>query len=323
MALRRLMMSTLPAVLGMYMPFCTASVRLTPIPADAPPATLWEQPAGNGERDLFYGPWGREHAPSPNDIYTLVQVKHSGINPGLTVRDSEGREWSVKQPFSESDDEGPTEVVLSRVLSAVGYHQPPVYYLRWFRLRDDWGVHTEHGGRFRLKMRDLKDRGEWSWQQNPFVGTQPYQGLLVILLAFNSSDLKNSNNTLYEYRSPQRREFRYVVRDIGTALGSTGRFAPIKSDPAAFERHGFIRRVRGGFVEFAYDGWHQELFRNRVTTGDVRWASDLLATLDNAEWRDAFRAGGFSDDATARFITVLARRIEAGRQLSEDAAVVP
>ena len=119
MALRRLMMSTLPAVLGMYMPFCTASVRLTPIPADAPPATLWEQPAGNGERDLFYGPWGREHAPSPNDIYTLVQVKHSGINPGLTVRDSEGREWSVKQPFSESDDEGPTEVVLSRVLSAV------------------------------------------------------------------------------------------------------------------------------------------------------------------------------------------------------------
>src|SRR5678809_993978 len=83
--------------------------------------------------------------------------------------------------------------------SALGYHQPPVYYLPSFTMRDKSGVHTERGGRFRLAMPSLVDQGEWSWQQNPFVGQRAYQGLLVILLMFNSSDLKNSNNTLYEY----------------------------------------------------------------------------------------------------------------------------
>ena len=98
---------------------------------------------------------------------------NSGINPGMTVRDPLGREWSVKQAGAETPDEGPVEVALSRILSTVGYHQPPVYYLPSFTLEDDWGTHVEPGGRFRLKLKTLKDRGEWSWQQNPFVGTRP------------------------------------------------------------------------------------------------------------------------------------------------------
>jgi hypothetical protein len=45
----------------------------------------------------------------------------------LTVRDPQGREWHVKQPpHTEQSAEGPVEIVLSRVLSAVGCHQPPV-----------------------------------------------------------------------------------------------------------------------------------------------------------------------------------------------------
>lgn len=35
-------------------------------------------------------------------------------DPGMTVIDAEGREWTVKQPYpSRLDDEGPVEVVLS------------------------------------------------------------------------------------------------------------------------------------------------------------------------------------------------------------------
>jgi hypothetical protein len=324
MSLQRFIVSAAPALLGMYLPFCTADIRLTTLPPDRPQATLWQQPIDLEERDLLYGPWGRDNAPDPADTYTLVEVKHTGINPGLTVRDSEGRQWSVKQPFGEGDDEGPSEVVLSRVLSAVGYHQPPVYYLRSFTLRDNWGTHRETGGRFRLKTTTLKDRGEWSWQQNPFVGTTPSQGLLVVLLMFNSSDLKNSNNTVYEYRPDgDRRELWYVVRDIGTALGSTGRVTPVKSDPEAFERHGFIAGVRGGLVQFVYRGWHQELVRNRITTADVRWASDLLGGLSDRQWRDAFRAGGYSDPIAQRFIGELETRIAAGQLMAKDAALTP
>ena len=97
----------------------------------------------------------------------------------------------------------------------VGYHQPPVYYLPRFSLKDDWGTHAEVGGRFRLKDETLKDTGVWSWQENPFIGTRPYQGLLVLLMMFNSTDLKNSNNTLYERRDGDLVEQWYVVRDIG------------------------------------------------------------------------------------------------------------
>src|SRR5687768_10330408 len=57
-----------------------------------PGMSLWKAPADLATRDLFYGPWGREHAPDPDATYTLVELKHSGVNPGMTVRDPQGRE---------------------------------------------------------------------------------------------------------------------------------------------------------------------------------------------------------------------------------------
>jgi len=97
----------------------------------------------------------------------------------VTVRDPQGREWHVKQPpHYDQRAEGPIEVTLSRVLSAVGYYQPPVYFLPRLSITDAKGTHVEPGGRFRLTDKSIKNTGDWSWQQNPFVGTRPYQGLL-------------------------------------------------------------------------------------------------------------------------------------------------
>jgi hypothetical protein len=308
-----------PAVLAVYLPFCTPAVRPTMLPWDAPLRALWQRPADLAERDLFNGPWGAKRAPRAYDTFTLVERKHTGINPGMTVRDSLGRKWSVKQaPATGESAEGPVEVVLSRVLSALGYHQPPVYYVPSFILRDDWGTHTEHGGRFRLHEKTLKDLGEWSWQQNPFVGMKPHEGLLVILLMFNSSDLKNSNNTLYEHRVGDAVERWYVVRDLGTALGSTGRIAPTRGDPEIFERSRFLLDVRNGFVAFDYRGWHQELVRDRITPEDVGWASAQLSQLTDRQWDDAFRAGGYPRDVAGRFIAALHARIEKGREIGGD-----
>lgn len=230
-----------------YLPFCAAEVKPVSDSGLAPPPSLWEQPVNLSERDMIYGPWGAERAPDPLAKYTLVQYKRSGVNPGMTVRDPLGREWSVKQaPPEGGASEGQIEVVVSRVLSALGYHQPPIYYLRSFTLVDDWGEHLEGGGRFRLKEKGLKERSEWSWQQNPFVGTKPYQGLLVTLLLFNSTDLKNANNSVYEYRCAGRIERWYVVRDLGSALGDTGRFAPAEATQMRLRVTGSSRvRVAG------------------------------------------------------------------------------
>jgi hypothetical protein len=281
---------------------------------------LWEAPADLASRDLFNGPWGAALAPDPEATYLFVEPKKGGINPGMTVRDPQGRTWKVKQPPTTGRGaEGPIEVVLSRVLSALGYHQPPVYYLPSFTVKEPSGQRRVPGGRFRLVLPSLRDRGEWNWTENPYVGTRPYQGLLVILLMFNSSDLKSDNNTLYEFRSEgsDRAERWYVVRDLGTALGSTAKLTPIRGNPDVFERLGFIKGIKHGFVEFIYDGRHQHLVDGRITSADVRWASALMSGLTREQWRDAFRAGGYTPAVSERFINRLLEKLREGLEFGD------
>ena len=157
---------------------CAGAKRPTVQAAPPPPGvSLWVEPADLPQRDFFHGPWGPEHAPDPTGTFTLVERKHTGVNLGMTVRDAQGREWSVKQPYPGGlDSEAPVEVALSRLLSGIGYHQPPVYFLPAFRLKDDWGTRTEVGGRFRLKDLTLKDLGPGtgatirSWAASPTRG---------------------------------------------------------------------------------------------------------------------------------------------------------
>jgi hypothetical protein len=203
------------------------------------------------------------------------------------------------------------------VLSAVGYHQPPVYFLPRLSIADRKGTHVEPGGRLRLTEKSIKHLGEWSWQQNPFVGTRPYQGLLVILMMFNSSDIKNENNALYQLKREGDGVTQwYVVRDLGTALGETGRLAPLRGDPDIFDREPFITGVKDGFVQFNYRGWHQELFKH-ISPDDVAWASEWLGRLSDQQWSDAFRAGGFESAVADRFIGRLHQKIAEGRGLGE------
>lgn len=304
-----------PLIVALYHPFCTPSVRPTMPPSDMRMTELWERPDDIASRDLYYGPWGRERAPDPNATYMFVKRKEQGTNPGVTVRDPLGREWHVKQPpHNDQGAEGPIEVTLSRVLTAVGYHQPPVYFLPTVTIRDAKGTHVEPGGRFRLTEPSLHHAGEWSWQQNPFVGTQPYQGLLVMLMMFDSSDLKNENNALYDMKRHGETERWFVVRDLGTALGETGRLAPQRGDPDIFEREPFVTDVKGDLVQFNYHGWHQELFK-RISPEDVAWASGWLGKLSDQQWSDAFRAGGFEPRVADRFIGRLHQKIAEGRDV--------
>lgn len=293
-------------------------VQNTPKP---PGVSLWQEPTDLASRDLFNGPWGVEYAPDPNDVYDLVELKHSGVNLGMTVKDSKGREWSVKQPFPGNlDSEAPVEVVVSRLLSAIGYHQPPVYHLSAFTLKDDLGRRTAVGGRFRPKLDTLKEVDSWDWANNPFVGTKEYQGLIVLLVMFNSTDLKNSNNSLYEHRNGDLVEQWYVTRDVGSALGDTQQIAPRKNHAPSFERMPFVLGVQNGFVQFAYNGWYKNLIRERITPEDVAWACELLGRLSDQQMRDAFRAAHYEPDVAGRFIARIREKIQQGRSLSLAAA---
>jgi len=230
----------------------------------------------------------------------------------MTVLDPQGRRWHVKQGREASP-----ETLMSHVLSALGYHQPPVYYLPHFKLAQDTRVSEVEGGRFRLSPPSLRNLGPWKWEENPLAGTRPYKALLVILVMFNSADLKNSNNSLYEWTPPDGTPQRwYVVRDIGTSLGATGRFDPTPNNPEVFERHPFVVGVKNGYVEFDYHAVHGDLMRHRITPDDVLWASRLVGRLTESQWNDAFRGAGYPPTVAERFIRRLQQKIREGAALT-------
>lgn len=314
MTLPRLVLGTLSAIVAIQVATWTA-VRPSAAGKATPMTAFWQAPGDLGARDLFTGPWGAANAPDPKATYRFVHLKKAGANPGVVVTDPAGRTWSVKQAAPEWD-EGPVEVVLSRVLSAVGYRQPPVYYLPSFNVTDPSGSRVEGGGRFRLEHESLKEQGNWSWRMNPFVGTRPYQGLLVILLMFASPDFKNSNNMLYDVTREGSTEQWYVVRDLGGALGEFGIVRPKRNDPILFEQQGFITGFAKGFVEFDHPIKQRALVEGRITPSEVAWAGNLLAGLSERQWQDAFRAGGYNPDVAARFIRKIRLNIAAAQQIS-------
>ena len=127
-----------PVLIAIYVPTCAPPIKPTVPPANVNMAELWQEPKDLASRNLFDGAWGAEKAPDPNVVYHYVKRKQEGTNPGITVADPKNHEWHVKQPPTNNQGaEGPIEVALSRILWAVGYHQPPEYFLEKFTLADD------------------------------------------------------------------------------------------------------------------------------------------------------------------------------------------
>jgi hypothetical protein len=280
---------------------CAPAVRAT-ITGPLEPrqvAEFWED-VDPRSRDLFYGVAGRTVQPDPKAVYTVKATDTTGFSISYDVEDESGVEWSVK-----IGDEAQSEVTASRIVWAMGYQQPPNAYLARWHWREGDARRLENGGRFRPKLPTLTNAGIWSWHENPFVGTQAYRGLLVLMMILNSTDLKDDNNAVYERRSGGRVVGRwYAVKDLGATLGTTGRIDPKRNDIDAFEPHGFISGVSR----------RQELLR-MITPADVAWMCNRLARLTRAQWADAFRAGGYDEAVAARFIRRIQQKIAEGQAL--------
>jgi len=287
---------------------CGGAITIQP-PAQPPTPDaikqLWVDP-GREPRDLFWGIGGQKYAPKPDAVYPLKERDAVGFSTKYVVKDAEGIEWNAKV-----GPEAQTEVVLSRILWGLGFHQQPIYYLPSWTMEENGIKSTISEARFRPKMKEFERLDEyWWWQQNPFVGTRELSGLLVVLLMFNSTDLKNDNNSLYMFDQPVEGATRwFVVRDLGAALGETGKLYPKRNCLECFERHGFITAVNGDRIEFDYVGRHQELI-SMIRPADVRWAGERMKRLTDKQWHDAFRAANYSDADAQRFINRLKEKID-------------
>ena len=294
---------------------CSAFAREPRERAQAPINQLVDANPDIASRDLFYGVGGRANVPRTDIPYHFLDRDESGVSTNLEIEDASGRRWDAKL-----GKEAQTEVAASRLLWAIGFHQPSVYYVREWRIANGPEAGVQPQARFRLERKDWKKGPGWDWEDNPFVGTPELRGLVVMMAMLNSWDLKTSNNKIYETRgaSPARR---YIVKDLGDSFGRSVRiFTGTQDDLAGFERERFIRRVDGDRVELYY----HPLMLNRhvdddLTVADVLWTCRRLARLSDRQWRDAFRAAGYSDEVGAAFTARLKSKVREGLALGDGA----
>ena len=304
---------------------CGSQGTLTRIESPGAPVTvsaLWMNPDNLATRDLYGGVGSERSAPRAT---SFEYVQGESLNSwGYDVKEADGRLWSVKL-----GPEVHAEVAVSRMLWAIGYHQPPVYVV------DKWTLTGRHAGpqpagRFRLETEGQKVVDVWSWYENPFVGTREFAGLIVANVLFNNWDLKTQNNKVYELTQPMRGQARvYVVRDVGASLGLTRRptnpaWLWDKGSPQGtkgriedFESQDFILGVEGDHVVFDTKSGHTTLLES-VTVEDVRWTCQLFNRLSREQMLDAFRAAHYERPIAERYVQKIRAKLAQGLALKTD-----
>src|SRR5207248_4378732 len=90
------------------------------------------------------------------------------------------------------------------------------------------------------KSEDSKD---WSWYENPFVGTREFNGLRVMMALINGWDLKQINN--------ESMDGHYEVADLGASFGRTGNsFTRSKGVMKDYVETKFIEKTTPTYVDF-------------------------------------------------------------------------
>jgi hypothetical protein len=284
-------------------------------------AELWESPPDIDRRDLFLGPAGVELQPSEGSTFEFIAVDSGGASLGYDVRDARGVTWSVKVGV-----EAQPEVAVSRILWAIGFHQPPSFFLTNWSFTGAPATVQPSPARFRPEIADAKVVGDWSWYTNPFIGTRPFGGLIAANLILTSWDWKTSNNKIYTLAQPRNDVRRwYVVRDLGASLGRftypralewtrmRGFGQGTKNDLDGFEQQPFLVTGDNG-PEIDYRGIYRDLVKS-VTPADIRWTCELMSRLTERQWQDAFRAAGYTPEQTTRYVRKIKEKIAQGLAL--------
>lgn len=246
---------------------------------------MWEQ-VNIGERDLFWGPGGQEMQPVVAKS-ELIRRETSGNNLKYRIKDGAGREWIAKIA-----DESQPETAAVRLLWAIGYKTEINYLVPKLEIAKTGNYKN---ARFEARPEKIKRLDRWSWNDNPFVGTNEFEGLKIMMAMFNNWDLKDENNVILRDGD----EHHFVVSDLGASFGklakeSTSRSGRSVNKPEHFYQSNFIKQVRGGIIEFDYRGKADYLIKG-IKVEHGRWLADLLLQLSDKQIEDAFRAANYKE----------------------------
>jgi len=272
---------------------------------------LWANPTDLPQRNLLWGAGRPDNAPSTRTMYTMLKKDDTGYSRGYEVSGSDSDKWKIKLGM-----EAQPEVVVSRILWALGYYQPETYYVTGWQLAGQWALEGEPA-RFRFES-DHKSDGEWDWRDNPFAGSTPLHGLIVINFLLNNWDLKKTQNRIYVLHDTKAEPMRrYVVQDLGASLGKPRTYPlPIgsRNDIDGFEQVDLVKKTDGAKVTLDYRGQHREIFRD-ISIADVVWACELMSRLSDAQLDDAFEAGGYPPALRERYIRKIRAKLQEGLDL--------
>lgn len=254
---------------------------------------LWSPPNDITTRDLFNGPGGVEQAPNLQRV-TFIKEEEPGYSTKYRVRDASGREWVAK-----IGNEAQSETAAVRLVWAVGYQTEINYLVPSVNII---GKGSFKNVRFEARPDNIKRKNEWSWTDNPFVGTHELQGLKIMMALLNNWDLKDSNNKILSVRDGKDETQRsYVISDLGATFGKSGslplfwRVTRSRNKPDDFEDAKFIDGVKANRVDFHYNGRNRGLFDN-ISMDDAAWLAGWLTQLSDRQIADAFRAANYDDE---------------------------
>jgi len=299
--------------------FCCLFTAVACVAADRN-AVLWQAPRPMTVADWIWGPGGEARAPQAP--FQFIEEDFNGTNAKIKVRDAKGRHWTVK--FGGEDH---SDVFAARLLFALGYQAQPSYFVRsgvitgvhgLKRAKPFLGKHGEFAYA-RFKLHDSKKltrvAGEdWSWTNNPFVGTHELNGLKILMMlasnwdAKDSRDGKGSNTAVYAESSPQGGRLYYAFDDWGATFGKWGGFfTRDKWDASGYigESRAFAASRDGHTIHWGYRGKRAKDVASGIGIDDVQWLLTYLAAVTDEELRAGLRASG----ATASDVDTYSRAI--------------
>lgn len=275
---------------------------------------LWE-PGNIRARNLYYGPGGTSMRPNLRRV-RFIEKETGGNNLKYRIRDASGRVWVAKIA-----DESQAETAAVRLTWGVGYRSEVNYLVPRLRIP---GVGTFRNVRLEARPADIKRGERWSWEENPFVGTNELQGLKIMMALINNWDLKDGNNIILNVG----REKHYVVSDLGSAFGKLpigsmpimNRIGRSVNNPSHYAESTFIHGFDDdGRIDFAYKGKAKGLFED-LNRENARWIAGLLVQLSDRQIMDAFRAANYTRAEQRMLARAVRSRINS---LANHAGAVP
>lgn len=286
------------------------------IPVGKP--VLWEQ-VDISQRDLFYGPGGEAMQPDLSNI-TFVKEVTTGHNKKYRIKDGAGRVWVAKL-----GREAQPETAAVRLLWGLGYLTEINYLVPKLTIP---GKGTFENVRLEARPEEFDRLDEWKWRDNPFLDSNEFQALKMMMVFFENWDVLDLQNKIVAVDTPNGKELHYIVSDLGATFGKLGnnnmfmiyRLGRKTNNPEKYSDASFIDGVKNGQIDLAYKGKNHDLF-DGITVAQGRWLADLMLQLSDKQIADAFRAANYSDEEIKLLVTGVKDRIATLDKMTKASAV--